>query len=70
MLDMFFDARLLGAASVEMRQFMRAANTLAQSVTHSSSVTATHAFAAAQAAVLIARVAQMLAAEAESGTTS
>lgn len=60
MLDYFFEARLPGNANAVMRALMRAADKLANTETHSSDASAVHAYAVAQAGVLIMRVAQML----------
>jgi hypothetical protein len=59
-LDLYFDRRFPGKANEEMRRFMKAAAALANSVTHSNDTADVHAFAVAQATVLIVRVAAKL----------
>jgi len=59
-LEMFFDRRFQGASNEEMRRFMKAAVALANSVTHSDDTERVHAYAVAQATVLLVRVASKL----------
>jgi hypothetical protein len=55
-LDLYFERRFGGKANEEMRRFMKAAVALANSVTHSGDTSEVHAFAVAQATLLIVRV--------------
>ena len=55
-LDIVFERRFAGSANEEMRRFMKAAVALANSVTHSGDTAAVHAFAVAQATLLLIRV--------------
>ncbi|MBI3748058.1 MAG: hypothetical protein HY262_04320 [Chloroflexi bacterium] len=55
-LDLYFEHRFGGKANEEMRRFMKAAVALANSVTHSGDTDEVHAFAVAQATLLIVRV--------------
>lgn len=55
-LDLVFERRFAGAANEEMRRFMKAAVALANSVTHSGNTAAVHAYAVAQATLLLVRV--------------
>lgn len=59
-LDLYFEQRFPAKANDEMRRFMKAAVALANSVTHSNDTADVHAFAVAQATVLIVRVAAKL----------
>jgi hypothetical protein len=59
-LDLYFEQRFPGKANEEMRRFMKAAAALANSVTHSNDTADVHAFAVAQATVLVVRVAAKL----------
>jgi hypothetical protein len=60
MLELFFDQQFSGPANEEMRRFMKAAVGLANSVTHSDDSADVHAFAVAQATVLLVRVVSKL----------
>ena len=62
--DYCLSTRAAGSAHSELRSLLRAAWELAQTVTHSSSVTKIDAFGAAQAAVLLVRTLQTMEAEA------
>lgn len=55
-LDIFFDRRFPGRSNEEMRRFMKSAVALANSVTHSDDTASVHAYAVAQATVLLVRV--------------
>jgi hypothetical protein len=59
----YLDARMPGSAGDAVRGLIRAAYTLMQTVTHSSTIGSVHAFAAAQATVLIVRTLQKVEAQ-------
>lgn len=59
-LDIFFDRRFPGKSNEEMRRFMKSAVALANSVTHSDDTAGVHAYAVAQATVLLVRVVSKL----------
>lgn len=59
-LDIFFDGRFPGKANEEMRRLMKSAAALANSVAHSIDTASFHAYAVAQATVLLGRVVSKL----------
>jgi len=55
-LDAFFAYQRPGSANADLRQMMRAAFTLSNTVTHADDASAEHAFAVAEATMLVVRV--------------